>query len=134
MKPKVRRRARHVDLEARWQQVKAKILDDADLLGTQGTFCRKTEADHPIWRLRYVDRRADGKAVHRTISLAPNEELRRRTQELLERCRQRGARAAEVESMRCSSEALVGLLRKAISKRHGIQHAEADETPTADNP
>ena len=119
MKPKVKRRARHVDLEARWQQVKSKILDDADLLGTQGTFCRKTEADHPIWRLRYVDRRADGNAVHRAIGIGSNPELLRRTQELLARCHQRGVREAEVENMRRSSETLVGLLRQAISKRSG---------------
>jgi hypothetical protein len=125
MKPKVKRRARHVDLEARWQRVKSKILDDADLLATQGTFCRKTEADHPIWRLRYVDRRADGKAVHRAIGLGSNPEFLRRTQELLARCHQRGIREMEVENMRRSSETLVGLLRQAISKRSGSHQAMA---------
>jgi hypothetical protein len=125
MQPKVRRRVRRIDVETRWAKVKAQILADADLLGTQGTFCRKSDGEGTSFRLRYVDRRGDGKAVHRAIGLTSNPELLRRTKELLERCHQRGARVAEVESLRRTSEVLVGLLRKAISKRQDAKQEKA---------
>lgn len=83
------RAARLSDLEARWNELKRRMLAVSEHLWTQGNICRKWDRGGYVWRLRYYERLENGSLIQRTIRIGGDPVLLRRAKELLERCRQR---------------------------------------------
>jgi hypothetical protein len=77
------------DLDARWNEIKGRILAVSEHLWTQGNICRKWDRGGYVWRLRYYERLEDGRRVQRTIRIGRDSVLVERAEGLLKRCRQR---------------------------------------------
>jgi hypothetical protein len=101
------------DLEARWNEIKQRILAVAQHLWTQGNICRKWDRGGYVWRLRYYERVEDGRLIQRTIRIGADPVLVRRAEELLKCCRQRKEWLDEIPGLaRLVESAAVGVRRR----------------------
>jgi hypothetical protein len=101
------------DLEARWSEIKGRILAVSQHLWTQGNICRKWDRGGFVWRLRYYERLEDGRLVQRTIRIGRDPVLLQQAEELLRCCRQRKEWLDEIPSLaRLVEAAAVGTRRR----------------------
>lgn len=99
-------------LQARWDELEARIRRHAPLLVDQGTLSSRLASGRRVWSLRFYDAVGDRK-VQRSIYIGNDEYLLQRTQELLQSIRRPLALEAELEAMRKLCTVLVRAVRKA---------------------
>jgi hypothetical protein len=101
------------ETEARWQDVKGRILAVSQHLWTQGNICRKWDRGGYVWRLRYYESLEDGRRIQRTIRIGCDPVVFKRAEELLKHCRQRKEWLDEIPRLaRLVEAAAVGIRRR----------------------